>query len=514
MINFHLNMKLLKDIVSDQFAHVTLFSSDDTARLESVRLCQQGQTLLSQYLYVLSAADLPQLPSGQQQICFLVAGRPDLCFISPSCSYLIVEDDTTVAALLALAQETFEQFTQWNQDLYTAMTSERPLDEMLSVSLKFFHNPLLVHDSNFFILSCPHQAPGLPEWEKDSRTGQDIIPLSMIQDFKTDPEYLSTLTTTQAALFSRELMGYPILYINLWNDGRYEGRILVDELESPIRPGQYLLITHLARLITTFLKSSSLLQLGIGKNTEEFFCSFLNGTIQDQSSVMNVLHFLNWKRNDRYLCLHIEATQQNIRMLSSIATINHIEMQIPECRAFIHNNGITVLVNLSYSHAQIPDVLSRLAILLREGLLKMGASSEIHDFLLLPQGYQQAQMALELGQKSTSMNWCFRFDDYILEFLLSRAGETLSPELLCSGKLLILKKYDEENNTELYQTLKVYLESERAVLQSAKALFIHRSTLLYRLERIEKLTNVNFEDPKERLVLQLSFHILEQGKES
>ena len=64
--------------------------------------------------------------------------------------------------------------------------------------------------------------------------------------------------------------------------------------------------------------------------------------------------------------------------------------------------------------------------------------------------------------------------------------------------------------TELYRTLKVYLELERNVLQTAKTLFIHRSTLFYRLERIQKLADVDYEDARERLVLQLSFQILEQ----
>ena len=244
--------------------------------------------------------------------------------------------------------------------------------------------------------------------------------------------------------------------------------------------------------------------------TEQGKREYLDGSVQDQSIVMKMLQFLNWQRNDHYLCLRLETDRQNIRMLSSAATLGHIETQIPEGHAFMHNNGITVLVNLTYSHTRISDVLSSLAILLREGLLKMGASSEIYDFMQISQGYYQARMALELGKRSGSMNWCCRFDDYLLEYLLNQGGEHLSPELLCSNKLLILKQYDEKNKTELYLTLQVYLELERNVLQTAKALFIHRSTLFYRLERIRKLADIDYEDAKERLVLLLSFQILEQ----
>jgi len=139
----------------------------------------------------------------------------------------------------------------------------------------------------------------------------------------------------------------------------------------------------------------------------------------------------------------------------------------------------------------------------------MGASSEIHDFMQLTQGCYQACIALELGLASASTSWCYRFDDYILEFFLNKGGEALAPELLCSNKILILKEYDENNHTDLYHTLKIFLELERNVLRTSKTLFIHRSTLFYRLERIQKIADVNLEDAKERLVLRLSFHILE-----
>ena len=90
-------------------------------------------------------------------------------------------------------------------------------------------------------------------------------------------------------------------------------------------------------------------------------------------------------------------------MHSSIATLGHIEAQIPEGLAFTYQQGIVVIVNLSFKHSVSSDVISSLAIILREGLFKMGVSSEFRDFLLIPQGYIQAVSALRLGKKSQSM---------------------------------------------------------------------------------------------------------------
>ena len=59
----------------------------------------------------------------------------------------------------------------------------------------------------------------------------------------------------------------------------------------------------------------------------------------------------------------------------------------------------------------------------------------------------------------------------------------------------------------LYYTLEVYLRLERNVVQTSKALFIHRSTLFYRLARIQKIVELNFEDELERLYLELSYEL-------
>src|SRR5699024_2929770 len=145
--------------------------------------------------------------------------------------------------------------------------------------------------------------------------------------------------------------------------------------------------------------------------------------VLDESRVINCLSFLGWKRHDHYLCLCLETDQPDVRMHSSAATLSYIETQIQNSFAFLYDNRITVIANLSPSGARSSDVLRSLAMLLREELLKMGASSELVDFFQLPQGYLQAKTVLQLGRRSHSMHWYYRFEDYLLEYLLQKGGE-------------------------------------------------------------------------------------------
>ena len=96
------------------------------------------------------------------------------------------------------------------------------------------------------------------------------------------------------------------------------------------------------------------------------------------------------------------------------------------------------------------------------------------------------------------------------EYILSQSSHQISPELLVSSRLDALINYDLENKTELYRTLQVYLEHERNSLQTAKTLFIHRSSLVYRLERIQKITKIDLDNPRNRLLLQICFLLIQE----
>ena len=50
-----------------------------------------------------------------------------------------------------------------------------------------------------------------------------------------------------------------------------------------------------------------------------------------------------------------------------------------------------------------------------------------------------------------------------------------------------LAAYDEKRRAELVKTLETYLDNGSSLVDAAQALFIHRNTLLHRIDRIETL---------------------------
>lgn len=76
------------------------------------------------------------------------------------------------------------------------------------------------------------------------------------------------------------------------------------------------------------------------------------------------------------------------------------------------------------------------------------------------------------------------------------------------GPVARLLAYDESNDSDLAETLKVWLDTPGDVRAAAAALFIHPNTLRYRLRRLEEVSGLDLADPEQRFAAMLQLRIL------
>lgn len=113
--------------------------------------------------------------------------------------------------------------------------------------------------------------------------------------------------------------------------------------------------------------------------------------------------------------------------------------------------------------------------------------------------YVQAKTALDVGSRKKPYLWIHYFGQVALTYILEQATRRLPGTMICHEGLLELKKHDKENQTQYMETLRVYLEQHLSATQAARELFIHRSTFLYRLDRIKEILQSELDDPEEIL---------------
>jgi DNA-binding PucR family transcriptional regulator len=80
------------------------------------------------------------------------------------------------------------------------------------------------------------------------------------------------------------------------------------------------------------------------------------------------------------------------------------------------------------------------------------------------------------------------------------------------GTLGVIEEHDKLRGSDLLNTLASFVRSNCRYQACADGLGIHVSTLRYRLERLQELFRINFEDPDALFGLSLAFRLQDLGR--
>ena len=134
------------------------------------------------------------------------------------------------------------------------------------------------------------------------------------------------------------------------------------------------------------------------------------------------------------------------------------------------------------------------------------AASDVEDYLY---GWEKAAGICRIADMLKKEEKLCRYDEYKLyELLLDCSDDRLLKNNIHPA-VGILRKYDVENESDLFGTLKCYLENDCCNTETAEKLFIHRNTQTYRLGKIKEYTEIDFGNGEEKFRLYLSFKILD-----
>lgn len=160
------------------------------------------------------------------------------------------------------------------------------------------------------------------------------------------------------------------------------------------------------------------------------------------------------------------------------------------------------------------DNAEKLRIQLKEkvdGLkVQMGVSRLAPTLLDLQDGYREARQALVTGSMMHGEEeFVLGYADLGVKRILYLMFDHPELERFYEEHLSPLETYDAEWETELVETLRVYLAQGYNLNSAAKELFVHRHTMRYRLEQIAELLKVDIDSPEVLLNLQIAFQIRE-----
>lgn len=120
--------------------------------------------------------------------------------------------------------------------------------------------------------------------------------------------------------------------------------------------------------------------------------------------------------------------------------------------------------------------------------LRAGLSEAATGVTTVAEALTHARQALKSAQRHS--NLVVAYEDLGLHFAALNALPDRQLQSLHEGIVQPLLEADQAGGTHLHETLLAYLAHNRSLAETARTLYLHRNTLSYRLDRIEKILGV------------------------
>lgn len=394
--------------------------------------------------------------------------------------------------ILNVILDAFEFYNDWENHLREAIQSGCEAEDLLRLGKRLLPEQLILADASFQVYAQATEGAAGAVLYGPQLTAlplEDLLAVNAQKDIRRQgiPPYTVPIPGHEEAITA----------CNLFLSGRHIGWLVATSTQGNISRGRLDLLAEFGHFIESWIfeneKAAERLEL-TGP-----FLDILKGASYDESTILNNLQTLGWQKNDPkqvYVFRSEGTSRDSIHVLDG--SLEHLNAY-----AFYFYFEDTPVLILNHSLTRPEDLEQDLARLLRLTNTIAGKSPVFTDIFTLPETYQAARISADYGA-APGKKQIFDFSDVVLSYIAFVLRSSAKVTILHPA-LSQLKQYDLRHDTSLWLTLKCFLEKESSYAATASALSIHRSTLLYRIERIQSLTKIDLASPSERLHLRISF---------
>lgn len=362
--------------------------------------------------------------------------------------------------------------------------------------------PMFYLDESYRILAITNIAiDGDPEWKHMSE--KRYLSPESARKMKQQGDLDLLAPSLVPLIYRSKIYPFDSIVCNIWKNGKFVSRLnvlCVDGDTSPlVRRFSEIITGHLKRLIT---QNQSAM---VGSPVHRIVLDLLHGAPLSEEMIRESLKSLPGMADKLFRLFYIDVKAGVDRQLAAYyATL--LKQQASDmsliCVEFKEHLAVLLCGEDEQEHdAQIVELCRFLA----SHSLRCGVSNPFRGLSALQGYFRQAAAALEqVGEEGVQF-----YQDIMLGHMLSFIPEEQTAFLI-SPDIARLQKAEGEFSFSLLKTLQVYLDCDCNLNRAAERLFIHKNTLLYRMNHIRSVIRCDLNDPDERLLLVLSFKLLER----
>ena len=411
---------------------------------------------------------------------FLCIGQPDLR-VQDSLDLCIFPESVDPILLFNFVQRLFDRLDEWRQRLKEIAETGADVSALLDSAAGMLQNPLWLCDAKCHLLS------------EAERYRAERKQLDLAESYKLLERIINQPVQQEPGILRLSSDGATELAVSRFSAGGARFALICAASERGFYGSDEVVLEYLSGYVKLMLSERKLTVRALRQRPEnELIEPLLRSLIEQTEPVTAVADALaanGWHAQDAYYVVAAEPADADLRTAKLYAICDRVEAAFPVCCAFSISPVIAAIFRSEQAtDAEMKGLLNELG--KKEGV-QFGICEATAGFFDLPSRFSLAKYALnrapDSGQSAIS------FSDVAEAYFCERSVSEYPASLVCLRSVQAMADYDREHETNYIETADRYVRNRFNAVKTANELFIHRSTFLYRLERIKAQFGLDLE---------------------
>lgn len=503
----NINTDLLFELLSEKYRIQRKGRSLKGTSLRLPQFYERGMELEKGGIYI---ARSHELPATCRCVClFICVGSIPTGIWSDWSSeiFYIMDSHADILSVLNAIQNALQTVTGWELELEQILRDGGNIKKMVEISIPIFNNKVCVTDYELQILGHCSSDGVIGEKRQILRDDLLRIPENYSAGFAKD---FSQAKLHKEPYYFKSSEGntvYNNYCINLFLSDEYIGACALTEDGRSFTNRDILLFQRFANYIRKAIIAQSQDINTMFVSIKTIFSELLMNLPVSNASMEQALKLMNQGeckkiKNPVWYCVVVRSANRT-KTLPSGYLCTTLEALIPYSVAFVHESAIVAFAMAECNSNFLEETSDNLKPFIHDMNFQAGISYPFTDIFKARSYYLQALKVLENGFERES--GIRSFSSYSLEYMLNHCCGSFTPDLLMPPGLLALRNAG--SSVDYWDTLRRYLDNECNASKTAEEMYLHRSSLLPRLEKIK--TYVNLDTAEQRLELRMCMRAYE-----
>ncbi|MCY3866624.1 MAG: helix-turn-helix domain-containing protein [Chloroflexi bacterium] len=428
---------------------------------------------------------------------------------------LSVPDDTSLTTveravnslILNHSARLTERAIEIQRQLTRLAAENRDLNSLLQVMSRSTGKPTAIHDQSGALI-----AQIMPYVGRRRMNGRDLALPTRNEDFQNwlMHEAPATMGTISAS---------PLGFTTVLNvEKRVAGYLSVIDSADSLTEFDRLVLTYGADVCAIEMAKNRAIATAVEQTRGDWIQMWLSGTPADDDLLRTRAQRTGFQPASRFVAAVYRAltdSGQSVPLEPMISLVrDDMSRRSINGAVGLYVDAIVALYPLDdddalalvRARASIEDIRAQLAVRVSGGQVAAGISKPANGLSSLRDAYREAKDAVGIAYELSDRDTTTFYGDLKLYQLLLALKERNLEQLQRFGADALgpLIEHDERKQSDLVRTLSGFFAANGNLAKAAQQLDVHRNTLVYRLERIAELTNLDLDDSENRLILHLA----------